>query len=102
MEDTNTPVQQTTPTVPDRKGLAIASLVLGIVSLVFFCLWYISIPCAVLGIIFGTMSKTSSGAGMAKAGLICSIIAIAIAILALTILAGFFAAIMGSVTGDSF
>lgn len=40
---------------PESKGLSIASMVLGIVSLVFFCVWYIAIPCAILAIIFGIM-----------------------------------------------
>lgn len=53
----------------DRKGLAIAAMVLGIVALVLFCIWYISIPCAILSIIFGILSLKSSRRGMAIAGI---------------------------------
>lgn len=53
----------------DRKGLAIAAMVLGIVSLVLFCIWYISIPCAILAIIFGILSLKSTKRGMAIAGI---------------------------------
>lgn len=61
---------QTTDEMPkDRKGLAIAAMVLGIVSLVLFCIWYISIPCAILAIIFGILSLKSTKRGMAIAGI---------------------------------
>ena len=53
----------------NRKGLAIAAMVLGIVSIVFFCVWYISIPCAILAIIFGILSIKSTRRGMAIAGI---------------------------------
>ena len=53
----------------DKKGLAIAAMVLGIVSLVLFCIWYISLPCAILAIIFGIISIKSSKRGMAIAGI---------------------------------
>lgn len=55
--------------VKNRKGLAIAAMVLGIVSIVFFCVWYISIPCAVLAIIFGILALKSTRRGMAIAGI---------------------------------
>lgn len=54
----------------DRKGFAIAALVLGIVALVLFCIYYISIPCGILAIIFGILAIKSSGKGMAIAGLV--------------------------------
>lgn len=57
------------PPVKDRKGLAIASMVLGIVALVLFCIWYISLPCAILSIVFGIISIKSSKKGMAIAGI---------------------------------
>ena len=53
----------------NRKGLAIASMVLGIVSLVLFCIWCICIPCAILAIVFGILSLKSNGKGMAIAGI---------------------------------
>ena len=44
-------------------------MVLGIVSLVLFCIWYISLPCAILAIIFGIIAIKSSKRGMAIAGI---------------------------------
>jgi len=69
------------------SGLAVASMVLGIISLVLFCVWYIAIPCAIVGLVLGLIAGAkatrgeASGGGMAKAGIICSIIAIVLAIL---------------------
>ena len=54
----------------DKKGFAIAALVLGIVALVLFCVYYISIPCGILAIIFGILALKSSKKGMAIAGLV--------------------------------
>lgn len=64
------------------KGLSIASMVLGIVSVVLFCISYVSIPCAILAIIFGIVGKKKGGRGMAIAGLVLGIIAIALYVLA--------------------
>lgn len=69
----------------EKKGLSIASMVLGIVGLVCCCIWYIAIPCSILAIIFGILGKKKGGKGMAIAGLVLGIIAIALyAILTLT------------------
>ena len=54
----------------DRKGFAIASMVLGLVSIVLFCVWFISIPCGILAIIFGILAFSSSKKGMAITGFI--------------------------------
>ena len=64
--------------VKERKGFCIAAMVLGIVALVFFCLWYISIPCAILAIIFGILGMKSINKGMAIAGLVTGIIGLVI------------------------
>ena len=78
------------------KGLSIAGMVLGIVGLALFCLWYLAIPCAIVGLILSILGKKKSKAanaptGMATAGIVLSIIALAldlvfaiIAIIALT------------------
>lgn len=60
-------------------GIGIASMVLGIVSLVLGCCFpYISIPCAVIGVILAAVSLGGhkDGRGMAIAGLVCSIISL--------------------------
>jgi Na+/H+-dicarboxylate symporter len=62
-------------------------MVLGIISLALFCVWYVSIPVAIVGLILGVIASgkvkrgEGGGAGMAKAGIICTIIALALAIL---------------------
>lgn len=71
----------TTNAPVEKKGMSIAALVLGIVSVALFCFSYVSIPCAILAIIFGILGKKKGGAGMAKAGLILGIIALAIIVL---------------------
>lgn len=74
-------VVQENPVKEENKGLSIASLVLGIVSIVLFCYAYISIPSAILAIVFSILGKKKGGAGMAKAGLILGIIALSIIVL---------------------
>lgn len=78
--------------------MAIASLVLGIISLCMSILslgslGFIGCICAVLGIIFGALGKNDEkndekNGGMAKAGLICSIIALCFGLLLLVLCAG--------------
>ena len=68
------------------KGLGVAGMVLGIVGLVFLWLFYIGIPCALVGLILSAVGyKKSKDAGMpggmAVAGLVCSIIALAVCII---------------------
>lgn len=74
------------------KGLGIAGMVLGIVSLVFFCIWYISLPCGITGIILSAVSKSKAkpyGAksGLATAGIVCSAIALGLMILFIILVA---------------
>ena len=79
------------PVVPG-KGMAIASMVLGIASLVFFCAWYIAIPCAIVGVILGALGMKKAKmvgmkSGMAVAGIVCSCIALAVTIIYTIIIA---------------
>ena len=53
----------------DRKGFAIAAMVLGIISIPTFFEFIISIPCAILAIIFGILAVKSSIKGLAIAGI---------------------------------
>ena len=79
------------PPQSQSSGLAIASMVLGIVSL-FFCIWYIAIPCGILAIIFGVIAGNKAkaglggGEGMAKAGLIMGVIGLAIDVIIVILL----------------
>jgi len=80
------PVQQPVP----GKGLGIASMVLGIISLVLFCVWYLAFPCAIVGVILGCIAKSHAKQagmknGMAVAGIICSAIAIGLSVLFLVL-----------------
>ena len=62
----------------ESKGLSIASMVLGIISLVLCCFIYISLPCAILAVIFGIVGMKKGGKGMGIAGLVLGIITLAI------------------------
>ncbi len=67
-------------------GFGVASMVLGIISILCSCcFYYISLPCAILGILFAAiaMKKGGSGKGMGIAGLVTSIIALLPSIIAL-------------------
>ena len=66
------------------ENMAIASLVLGIISLVlsFFGLGMISVFTVIIGIILGVLGrKDPEKKGMATAGLVCSIIALVIGVI---------------------
>ncbi|MBQ9808714.1 MAG: hypothetical protein IJM55_07580 [Ruminococcus sp.] len=74
------PPQQPKPT----SGCCIASLILGIIAILSSCCFYfVSIPCAVLGIILAAVGIKSGkgGKGMGIAGLILCIISISIVFL---------------------
>ena len=68
----------------EDKGLSIASMIAGIVSLVFFCCMpgFNAIP-AVAGLVLGIIGRNKGGKGMALAGIITSSIALALCLVAL-------------------
>ena len=58
--------------------MAVASLVLGILSIVTFWGWFLTLPLSIIGIIMGALGRRSiSRRGIATAGLVCSIIGLA-------------------------
>jgi hypothetical protein len=75
------------PAVPTSNGIAVASLVLGILAVVLFFTIWIPVVLGILAIVFGALgiSKTNKqGApqkGLAIAGLVCGAAGIALAIL---------------------
>jgi len=74
--DTNVNYQ---PVEPQKKGMAIASMVLGIVALVLSCcVPYVPAILAIIAVILGGLSlaKKQGGKGMAIAGLVCGVIAL--------------------------
>lgn len=73
------------PTIPG-KGLGIAGMVLGIISLVFFCYWFLAIPAAIIGVALSGVGYSKAKAvgmknSMAVAGITCSSIALGVAII---------------------
>lgn len=84
----------------DKKGFSIAALVLGVVAIVFSCVWYISITCAILAIVFGTIGLKSSKKGMSIAGIITGIsgIIISIFIIFMIIISGFTQGLIEGIT----
>jgi hypothetical protein len=88
------------------KGLNIASMVLGIISLVLLWAWGIGIIPAIVGLVLGIVGKGKSrevGAptGMATAGIVCSIVALSINIAATIICVGCIGAVGGGLNGLS-
>ena len=83
-----------------KKNFSIAALVLGIVAIVLSCIWYISIPCAILAIVFGILGIKSSKKGMSIAGITTGAIGmfICIAILIVLMIFGFAMGITDSIT----
>lgn len=71
-------------TTPEKKtdGLAIASLVLGILSIVLVCCnTYAAVIAGIIGIVLSILSKKNNGkSGMSTSGLICSIVGIVLGI----------------------
>lgn len=69
-------------------GLGVASMVLGIIALVMSCcFYYISIPCAIIGLLLGAASLAlkKGGKGMAIAGLVTSIVSLVPAVIAIVL-----------------
>ena len=60
-----------------KSGMPVASLTLGIVSIVTALFWYITLPTGVLAIIFGAISAKKLGSKLGKAGLITGIVGLA-------------------------
>jgi hypothetical protein len=76
-----------TPGASKPQGLAIGALVCGILSLVLFCMWFVSIPLGIVAIILGVIGKgkaargEAGGEGLAKTGMILGIVGSVLAIL---------------------
>ena len=60
------------------SGLAISAMVLGIVALVLWCIWFVSIPCSIIALVFGIISVKKNGKGMAITGIVTGSVTIAI------------------------
>ena len=61
-----------------HSSSGVASLVLGIISILTSLFWYITLPTGILAIIFGTKSIKKVGSKLGKAGLITGIIGLSL------------------------
>lgn len=64
----------------EKRGLSIASMVLGIVCCALCCVPVIAIPCGILAIVFGAIERKKCNNKMAKTGFITGIVGLAIPI----------------------
>ena len=95
--------EQSKPSQPQTMGLAVASMVCGILA---FFIPIVGFALAILGIVFGVRARsaitasagTLKGEGMALAGLVCGIVALGIGFLWLIIL-GMFAGVWSNWCG---
>lgn len=63
-----------------RLVMPISSLVLGIISIFMATIYYISLPCGILAIIFGAKSKKKSASKLGSTGLILGIVGLSICV----------------------
>ncbi len=61
-----------TASAGDKKGLAIASLILGILSLCASLGWFCGAPISIVGLVLGFLGLKGSGKSMAIAGIVLS------------------------------
>lgn len=69
-----------TETTVERKGFNVTALVLGIISIICFCWWYVAIPSGIIAIIFSIAGKNDAGRGMGVAGLVLGIIGLVLCV----------------------
>lgn len=69
------------PQPDEKRGLGIASMVLGIVAMITSCAWFLGIPCAIVGLVLGIISNNTRKNGMAIAGIVLSIVYLALIVL---------------------
>ena len=60
----------------NSKGMAIASLVLGIIGTVACCVPIVAVICGIVGLILGIVANKKNKTGMGTAGIVLSIIAL--------------------------
>lgn len=64
--------------IKTKSSMGIASLTLGILSIIFAIFWYITLPTGILAIVFGAKSAKKMGSKLGKAGLITGIIGLSL------------------------
>lgn len=85
MYQDNTNVTPVVEAAPEKKAdaCAIISLIVGILSILLACCYpYVGVVLAIVGIVLAVVSKKKNGkSGLATAGLICSIVGVALTII---------------------
>lgn len=61
-----------------KSGMGIASMTLGIISILTSWFWYLTMPAGILAIIFGGKSVKKTGNAASKAGIITGIIGLSL------------------------
>ena len=61
-----------------NSAKAVASLPLGIISIVFSAFWYITLPTGVLAIVFGAKTTKRLGSKLGKSGMITGIVGLSL------------------------
>ncbi len=74
------------PEGPDRTGMAVAGLVIGIISVCCCCIPLLNIPLGILAVIFGVLGMKSSYRGLAIAGLVLGVISLVLGLMMLLLL----------------
>lgn len=82
---TYTPTQPAAPKKSGGNGLAIASMVCGIVAFVICCVDYIMLALGIVAIVLAVISRSQNGkfSGMAIAGLVLGIIAVVFSLISI-------------------
>ena len=85
------PVAYQGPNPQQNTGLAMGSMICGVLSIVLsflsFCIWFISLPLGIVAVVLALVARgkiargEAGGAGPAKAGLITGIIGVVLSIL---------------------
>uniref|UniRef100_UPI004056D9B7 hypothetical protein n=1 Tax=Acetatifactor sp. TaxID=1872090 RepID=UPI004056D9B7 len=74
---------QSAPQNNGTSGVAVVSLVMGIISIVFSCCYGAGVIFGIVGIICAVVGKKNGKSGILTAGLICSIIGTVLSVLVL-------------------
>jgi|GEM_PF-767206 len=74
--------------VQPRSGMAIASMICGILALITFCIWCVSVPLGLIAVVLGHIAKSNArknpaaygGGGMALTGLVTGYLGLVLAV----------------------
>lgn len=69
------------PGDPTKNWMGILAMIVGILSILICCVWYLSLILGGAGLIFGILGRKSQKKGMATAGMITGIIGLSIALI---------------------